>query len=207
MQSCCAGCNIMLYCTVMISVVDIIRAIFITSDSEVIMFSPCVFVCLGVVVCLCLSRCLSGRFSYEGLVPHKQYFAGTLLGMSSCASYVSRTHDVIDDVTRSQNRSSFEIDISPSILELERRSKAQNVGNAHGYLSGIFNFRYNFRWKSLSWAQNGGHFENFEILNTASIWPQMWKDRHKLCQKKFFIVMTSSMTSQGGPKVSLYIHV
>ena len=109
--------------------------------SEVILFSPCVFVTLFVS----LSRCLSGRFNYEGLVPHKQYFAGTLLGMFSCASYVSRTHDVIDDVTRSQNRSNFEIDISPSIFELERRSKAQNVGNAHGYLSGILNFRYNFR--------------------------------------------------------------
>ena len=115
----------------------------ITRVSEVIMFSPCVFVCL--CVCLCLSRCLSGRFNYEGLVPHKQHFVGTLLRMSSCASYVSRTHDVIDDVTRSQNRSNFEIDISPSIFELEHRSKTQNVGNAHGYLSGIFNFRYNFR--------------------------------------------------------------
>ena len=89
----------------------------ITCDSEVIMFSPCVFVCLFVClfvcVCLCLSRCLSGQFNYEGLVPHKLYFAGTLLGMSSCASYVSRTHDVIDDVTRSQSRSNFDIDISP----------------------------------------------------------------------------------------------
>ena len=64
------------------------------------MFSPCVFVCLFVFVCLCLSRCLSGQFNYEGLVPQKQYFAGTLLEMSSCASYVSRTYDVIDDVTR-----------------------------------------------------------------------------------------------------------
>ena len=121
----------------------------ITRDSEVIMFSPRVFVCLFVCVCgcLCLSRCLSGPFNYEGLVPHKQYFAGTLLGMSSCASYmyVSHTHDVIDDVTRSQSRSYFEIDISPSIFELQRRSKAQNVGNAHGYRFGIFNFRYNFR--------------------------------------------------------------
>ena len=99
------------------------------------------------------------------------------------------------------------IDISPSIFELERRPKAQNIGDANGYLSGIFNFRYNFRWKSLSRAQNGGHFENFEILNTASIWPQIWKDRPKLCHKKFFVVMTSSMTSQGGLKVSLYIHV
>ena len=119
--------------------------LYITRDSEVIMFSPCVFVCLCVVVCLCLSRCLSGRFNYEGLVPHKQYFAGTLLGMFSCASYVSRTHDVIDDVTRSQSRSNVEIDISPSIFELQRRSKAQNVENAHGYLPGIFNFRYDFR--------------------------------------------------------------
>ena len=65
----------------------------------------CLFVC--VCGCLCLSRCLSVRFNYEGLVPHKQYFAGTLLGMSSCASYVSSTHDVIDDVTRSQSRSNF----------------------------------------------------------------------------------------------------
>ena len=37
--------------------------------------------------------------------------------------YVSRTHDVIDDVTRSQRRSNFESDISPSIFELQRRSK------------------------------------------------------------------------------------
>ena len=43
--------------------------------------------------------------------------------------------------------SNFEIDIPPSIFELQRRSKAQNVANAHGYLSGIFNFRYNFRLK------------------------------------------------------------
>ena len=77
----------------------------------------------------------------------KNYFAGILLGMPNCASYLSRTHDVIGDVTRSQNRSNFEITISPSIFELERRSKAQNVGNANGYLSGILDFRYHFRKK------------------------------------------------------------
>ena len=54
-------------------------------------------------------------------------------------------HDLIEDVTRSQNRSNFEIDISQLIFELQRRSKAPNVGNDHGYLSGIFNFRHNFR--------------------------------------------------------------
>ena len=46
--------------------------------------------------------------------------------------------------------------------------------------------RYNFRSRSLSRAQNGDHFENFEILNTTSIWPQIWKDRPKLCQTKYF---------------------
>ena len=61
--------------------------------------------------------------------------------------------------------------------------------------------------KKVCWAQNGGHFESFEKLNTASIWPQIWKDRPKLCQIFFFMVMTSSMTSQGGLEVSLYIHV
>ena len=40
--------------------------------------------------------------------------------------------------------------------------------------------------KKVCRAQNGGHFENFEILNIASIWPQIWKDRPKLCQKKYF---------------------
>ena len=77
--------------------------IIITRDSV------CVFVCVCVCVCLCLSRCLSGQLNYEGLVAHKQYFAGTLLGMSSCTSYISRTHGVIGDVTRSQSRSNFKL--------------------------------------------------------------------------------------------------
>ena len=40
--------------------------------------------------------------------------------------------------------------------------------------SGITSGKKNYR------AQNGGHLENFEILNTASFWPQIWKDRPKL---------------------------
>ena len=55
--------------------------------------------------------------------------------------------------------------------------------------------------KSLSRAPNCDHFENFEILNTASIWPQIWRDRPKSCQKSIFMMMTSSMTSQGVLKV------
>ena len=33
-------------------------------------------------MCLCVSRYLSGRFSYEGLVPHKQYLAQNSLSLS-----------------------------------------------------------------------------------------------------------------------------
>ena len=141
-------------------------------------------------------------------MPHKQYFAGPLLGMSSCASYVSRTHDVIDDVTGSQNRSDFEIDISPSIFKLGRRSKSQNIGKANGYLSGIFNFRYHFRWKRMSRAQNGGHFENFWILNTASISPQIWKDRPKLCTTKYFYDddVTDDVTGWPKSRSSIFLY-
>ena len=84
-------------------------------------FTPCV------CVCVCLSMFVTmfvRRFNYEGLVPHKQYFVGTLLVMYNWASYVSRSHDAIDDVTRSQSRSNFEIHISLSIFELERRLKS-----------------------------------------------------------------------------------
>ena len=57
--------------------------------------------------------------------------------------------------------------------------------------------------KSLLRAQNGCHLKKIEILKTASIWPQIWKDHPKLCQKSIFMMMTSSMTSQSGLKVSL----
>ena len=43
-----------------------------------------------------------------------------------------RISDVSDNVTR-------------SIFQLERQSKAQNIANTHGYFAGIFNFRYNMR--------------------------------------------------------------
>ena len=58
----------------------------------------------------------------------------------------------IDDVIGSQNRSKLWAPIALSIFELEHRSKTQNVTNAHGYLCGVFKFRYHFRQKnSLRW--------------------------------------------------------
>ena len=54
--------------------------------------------------------------------------------------------------------------ISQSIFKLEQNLKDHNVILLKAYLHGIINFRYNFRFKSLPWPQNGGHFENFEIF-------------------------------------------
>ena len=68
-----------------------------------------------------------------------------ILQVHSSASYASRARDVINDVTRSQGISVFKIDTSPAIFQLERRSKAQNVENVHGYPVGIFSFRDRFR--------------------------------------------------------------
>ena len=132
------------------------------------------------------------------------FFVSLSRCLSSCAMCVSRTHDVVDDVTMSQGRSNFEINIYPSIFELEGWSKTQNIGNANDCVSNIFNVRYHFRWKSLSRAQNGGHFENFEILNTASVSRQIWKDRPKLCHKNIFHHDDVTDEDTGWPK-SLYI--
>ena len=51
-------------------------------------------------------------------------------------------------VTRLKSRSNFETAITPSILELERRTKCQNVDYSMAYLDVGLNFRYNFRSKS-----------------------------------------------------------
>ena len=93
----------------------------------------------------------------------------TKLGTHMCLGsgymcIVFGVHDVIDDVIRSKNRSNFEIAITPSIFELECRTKSQKMGNGMAYLGVGLNFRYNFRFKRSPWPQNGGHFKNFEIF-------------------------------------------
>ena len=50
------------------------------------------------------------------------------------------------------------------MFKLERQTKSLKVGNGMAYLDVGLNFRYNFRFQSSSWLQNGGNFENFEIF-------------------------------------------
>ena len=51
-----------------------------------------------------------------------------------------------------------------SNFELERRTKAQNVGDSMTYIGIMLNFQYKFRLKISPELHNGGHFENFEIF-------------------------------------------
>ena len=119
--------------------------IFITRDSEVIMFSPCacLFVCGGLCVYVCHDVCP------DDLPMKDWYYINNILQVHSWWSLVVQVmfHALVTSSMMSacHNRSYFEIALSPSIFQLERRSKAQNTGNAHGYLSGILNFMYYFR--------------------------------------------------------------
>ena len=107
----------------------------------------------------------------------------------------------------SQSRSNVEIDISPPIFELERRSKIQNIGITYGYLAGTFNFWYNIQWKSCR------NLKIATILKILKYWTHLQFDHRyektvpNYVGKVFFIVMTSSMTSKGGLKFFLHIHV
>ena len=92
----------------------------------------------------------------------------------------------MDDVTRSQSKSNFEVDISPPILRPERRSKAQNIGNADGYLSHIFNFRYHFRYRSLSRAQSGCHYFKYWNIKHSFILTADMKRSFRSMQKSIF---------------------
>ena len=84
-------------------------------------------------------------------------------------------HDLIDDVTRLQIgqilkllylRQYLSYSVDHKLKMSEMLMAIFLVYSTSGIISG----------KKVCRAQNGGHFENFEILNTASIWPQIWKD-------------------------------
>ena len=114
----------------------------ITRVREVIMFSPCVFVfCLCLYHDVCPDDLTMKDWCHTNNILQVYCWGCLVVQVMSHALMTS----LMTSPGRSQSRSNFEIDISPSIFELGRRSKAQNVGNAHGYLSGISKFRYNFR--------------------------------------------------------------
>ena len=104
------------------------------------------FVCLSVCLFVCLFVCNVNDTGRTVQAINTKLGTCMYLG-SGYGCIVFGVHDVIDDVIRSKNRSNFEIAITPSIFELECRTKSQKIGNGMAYLGVGLNFRYNFRFK------------------------------------------------------------
>ena len=100
------------------------------------------FVCLSV----CLSVCNVDDTGHTVKAINTKLYTYMYLG-SGYMCILFGVYDVIDDVIRSKNRSNFEIAITPSIFELECRTKSQKIGNGMAYCGVGLNFRYNFRFK------------------------------------------------------------
>ena len=104
------------------------------------------YVRLTVCVFVCLSVCNVNDTGRTVQAINTKLGTCMYLG-SGYGCIVFGVHDVIDDVIRSKNRSNFEIAITPSIFELECRTKSQKVGNGMAYRGVGLNFRYDFRFK------------------------------------------------------------
>ena len=155
--------------------------------------------------CLCLSRCLSGRFNYEGLCHTNNILQVHCWG---CLVVQVMIRALMTSLMTSQDHKVGQILKLIYLLQYLSYSVDQILKMSEMLMAIVLVYSTSgitYGKKSLSRAQNGGHFRNFEILNTASIWLQIWKDRPKLCQESIFMMMTSSMASQGGLKVSLCI--
>ena len=91
------------------------------------------------------------------------------------------------------------------MLQLERRSIAQNIGNAYGCLAGIFNCRYYFQKKVCR------DLKIVAFLKILKYWTQLHFDlryeKIEIMPKGIFMVMMPSMTPQSNLKVAIYIHV
>ena len=141
-------------------------------------------------------------------MPHKQYFAGTLLGMSTCASYASRT---LMSLMTSQD---YKVDQILKMIYLrqylsygvDQKLKMSEILMAIFlvYCTSVITSGK----KVCRELKKSGHFEDFEILNTSSTWPQIWKDRPKLCQKKYFhdddVIDDVTGWPQSRPSIFLY---
>ena len=162
---------------------------FITRDSEVIMFSPCVFVCLFVCVCVVVYVCHD--VCPDDLTMKDWCHTNNILQVHCWGCLVVQVmfHTLMTSLMTSQDHKVGQILKLIYLLQYLSYSVDQKLKMSEMLMaiflvystSGITSGK-----KSLSRAQNGGHFENFEILHTASIWPQIWKDCPKLCQKEYF---------------------
>ena len=92
-------------------------------------------------------------------------------------------------------------DLSISDVKMKLCLIFQNFQNDRHYELAKMFFTGSYTWNWIYQTDSHEHFRHFELLMDA-----LAHILTEICHF-FFMVMTSSMTSQGGLKVSLYIHV
>ena len=96
--------------------------------------------------------------------------------------------------------SKLEIAISPSIFQLESRSKAQNIGNAPGYFAGTLNFWHYFGERVCCDLKMTAILKILKYESQLHFDTRYEKIVPNYAKNVCFMVMTSSMTSHGGLK-------
>ena len=149
------------------------------------MFSPCVFVCVWLSVYVCHDFCP------DDLTMKDWCHTNNILQVHSWGCLVVQVmfHALMTSLMTSQDHKVGQILKLIYLRQYLSYSVDQKLKMSEMLMAILLvysNSGINSGKKSLSRAQNGGHFENFEILNIASIWPPIWKDRPKLKKKSFY---------------------
>ena len=177
--------------------------IFITRDSEVIMFSPCVFVCLFVCVYVCHDVCP------DDLTMKDWCHTNNILQVRCWGCLVVQVmfHTLMTSLVTSQDHKVGQILKLIYLRQYFSYSVDQKLKMSEMLLAIILVY-------STSGITSGK--KNCHVLKMAAIFKYQTQLQSDLtyenivpnhAKKVFLMVMTSSMTSQVGLKVSLYIHV
>ena len=159
--------------------------IFITRDSEVIMFSPCVFVCLCVCVYVCHDVCP------DDLTMKDWCHTNNILQVHCWGCLVVQVmfHTLMTSLMTSQGHKVGQIFKLIYLHQYLGYSVDQKLKMSEILMtiflvystSGITSVK-----KVCRELKMAAILKILKILNAASIWPQIWKYRPKLCQKKSF---------------------
>ena len=158
-------------------------------------------VCLCVCVCLCLSRCLSGRFNYEGLVPQKNILQVHCWG---CLVVQVMFHALMTLLMTSQDQKVSQILKLIYLRQYLSYSVDQKITMSEMPMAIFLEYSTSgiTPGKKVCRELKMAAFLKISKYQTQLQFHLRYKkDRPKLCQKSIFMMMTSSMTSQGGLKV------
>ena len=152
-QSVVAVCILLSYC-----LMEIAQGVIITRDSEVIMFSPCVFVCLCVVVYVCHDVCPDDLTMKDWCHTNNSLQAHCW----GCLVVQVMDHALMTSLMTSQDYKIGQIFELIYLRQYLSYSVDQKLKMSEMLMAILLVYSTSGK-KSLARAQNGGHFWNFEI--------------------------------------------